>query len=60
MRNKALFGSLTALVCALLAQPAFGATAWISIANGEPDINYEAALGEINDVSILEALTAST
>ncbi len=41
----------------LFAQPAFGATAWVSSVEGRPGVlrvNYQAALGEVNDVSIQE------
>jgi Ca2+-binding RTX toxin-like protein len=54
--QKLLAGSV-ALVWLLLAQPAFGATAWVSSFEGFPGVlrvNYQAALGEVNAVSIRE------
>jgi Ca2+-binding RTX toxin-like protein len=55
MRCKTMLPVSGAFAWMLRAQPALGATAWLSSFNGEPRINYEAALGEINDVNIVEA-----
>lgn len=52
MRFKTLLASVAALAWMLLAQPAFGAT--VSMVS-DFKVVYEAALGEINDVSLVEA-----
>ena len=54
MRCKTLLAVGAALAWMLLAEPALGATAWVSSLNGSPHVSYEAAVGETNDVSIRE------
>jgi len=55
MRSHSLLAGGVALAWMLLAQPAFGATVGVTRSSGVPHLVYEAAVGEINDVSVVEA-----
>ena len=55
MRLKVLLAGVAALASTLLVQPALGATVGVTREDDFPLIVYEAAVGEINDVSIVEA-----
>jgi Ca2+-binding RTX toxin-like protein len=55
MRIQMLLAGAAALASTLLAQPALGANVGVTREDDFPLIVYEAAVGEINDVSIVEA-----